>query len=94
MYKSSFKYPLAYLYFLFALFFQQIPERFLSTAIPSCTLIIELDEQGNIIRSLHDPDGERFSRISEVEEDAGHLYIGSFCVPYIGKVNTYKKPGL
>ncbi|KAK2150923.1 hypothetical protein LSH36_382g01005 [Paralvinella palmiformis] len=72
----------------------KIPERFLSTAISSCTLIIELDEQGNIIRSLHDPDGERFSRISEVEEHAGHLYIGSFCVPYIGKVNTYKKPGL
>ena len=60
--------------------------------MPQCGMIIELNKDGDIIRSLQDLNGERLQFMSEVEDHHGELYIGSFMSPYIGKVNTYKKP--
>ena len=55
-----------------------------------CGIIFEVDKHGEIVRALMDPKGEKLSFISEVEDDAGILYIGSFREPYIGKLDTFK----
>ncbi|KAI6230949.1 Adipocyte plasma membrane-associated protein [Aphelenchoides besseyi] len=66
-----------------------VPERFLRFAInliaPSYGLAIELDLNGTIVRSYHDPDG-RISDISQVSEHNGFLYLGSFHGDFIAKV--------
>ena len=40
-------------------------------------LILELDEYGAILRSLHDPEGDNFPFITSVQEANGNLYLGS-----------------
>lgn len=40
-------------------------------------LILEVDEQGKIVRSLHDPDGRRVRGITSVERSGDKLYLGS-----------------
>ncbi len=52
-------------------------------------LIVELDKNGQILRSLHDPTGQVIPSVSVVEDDAGTLYLGSYYSPFIGKV--YRK---
>ncbi|MBA57245.1 MAG: gluconolactonase [Pseudomonadales bacterium] len=47
-------------------------------------LILELDEQGNILRSLHDPEGDNFPIITSVQESHGKLYLGSLTSSGIG----------
>ena len=71
----------------------QIPARFLisAMAVSDCSLIIEMDEVGNVIRNLRDGNGKRLLRISEVEDDGVSLYIGSYFAPFVGRVNTHKK---
>ena len=49
-------------------------------------LLLELNDKGQIIRSLHDPTGKVIPGISEVHDDGGILYIGSLYAPYIGKL--------
>ncbi|AUM11385.1 SMP-30/gluconolactonase/LRE family protein [Ketobacter alkanivorans] len=39
--------------------------------------ILELDEQGNVLRSLHDPEGDHFSFVTSIQENAGTLYLGT-----------------
>ncbi|KAI6209107.1 Adipocyte plasma membrane-associated protein [Aphelenchoides besseyi] len=66
-----------------------VPERFLRFAInlisPSYGLAIELDLNGTIVRSYHDPDG-RINDISQISDHNGFLYLGSFHGDYIAKV--------
>lgn len=40
-------------------------------------LVLALDEQGNIVRSLHDPTGELVKEVTSAEEHDGYLYLGS-----------------
>jgi sugar lactone lactonase YvrE len=47
-------------------------------------LILEVDEQGRVIRSLHDPGGRRVSFITSVQERGGTLYLGSLTGQGIG----------
>jgi len=47
--------------------------------------ILELDEAGNIVTSLHDPDGTNLREITSVEEHGGYLYIGSLSNDRIGR---------
>ena len=61
----------------------------MKAAIP-CGLILEINKNGHIVRSLMDLDAEKFGFISEVEDDAGVLYLGSFIKPYIGRVDTHR----
>ena len=49
-------------------------------------MLLELDGQGNIVRALMDLDGVKVRFPSEVEEDAGTLYVASFCEPYLVRV--------
>ena len=54
-------------------------------------LLIELNEDGAITRSLHDPTGEVIPSVSEVEDDYGTLYLGSYYSSFIGKVELPKR---
>ena len=54
------------------------------TLIPRYGLVLELGENGDIVRSLHDPLGTLFPSVSEVREANGHLFIASPHRNYIG----------
>ena len=49
--------------------------------------ILGLDEEGNIVTSLHDPSGVYLKEITSVEEHDGSLYIGSLGNDRIGRFN-------
>lgn len=54
---------------------------------PSYGLILELDRNGRITRSFHDPAGSVVpGHISEVYDDGGLLYLGSYQSPFLGKL--------
>ncbi|XP_033127979.1 adipocyte plasma membrane-associated protein-like [Anneissia japonica] len=55
--------------------------------LPKYGLIIEVDQNGEIIQSLHDPTGEVISSVSEVLDTGKELYLGSFGGPFIGRLN-------
>jgi len=52
-------------------------------------LILALNEQGEIIQSLHDPSGKYLKEITSAREYGGYLYLGSLHNDRIGK---YKLP--
>jgi hypothetical protein len=52
-------------------------------------LVLELDEAGNIVRSLHDQTGEHLKEITSAREFGGYLYLGGLHNDRIGK---YKLP--
>ena len=47
---------------------------------------MELNENGQIIRSLHDPTGSIIPDVSEVHDEGGALWLGSFRSNFIGKL--------
>jgi sugar lactone lactonase YvrE len=49
-------------------------------------LVLELDSDGQIIRSLHDPGGEHVSVITSVHEEAGQLYFGTLLNHWIARM--------
>ena len=49
-------------------------------------MLLELDGRGNIVRALMDLDGENVRYPSEVTEDAGTLYVGSFIEPHLVRI--------
>ena len=55
--------------------------------IPKYGLLIEIDNEGNILRSFHDPTGKVVPSVSEVEEHDGILYMGSYYLPYISTLD-------
>lgn len=55
--------------------------------VPRYSLVLELSDSGAFRRSLHDPDGQVASYISEVHEHDGHLYLGSFRAPFLCRLN-------
>lgn len=50
-------------------------------------MAVELDSQGKILRTLHDPSGDTIGSVSEVEDVNGVLYFGSYHAPYLGKLD-------
>ena len=54
--------------------------------VPKYGMIIELDAQGNIISSMHDQTASTFPAVSEVQEKDGVLYIGSYFLPFLGRL--------
>ncbi len=50
-------------------------------------LVIELDENGKVLRSLHDPSGEHFATVTSAEEVNGTLYLGTLHAPRIGRLS-------
>ena len=53
-------------------------------------LVLALDEQGRIVRSLHDPSGEKLRIITSAVEHGDYLYIGSLHEKKIGKLRLGK----
>ncbi len=49
-------------------------------------LAIELGAEGQPLRSLHDPDGDRFATITSVEEVDGTLYLGTLLGTHLGRL--------
>lgn len=54
--------------------------------LPKYGLIVEVNEEGQVIRSLHDPTGEVIPAVSEVEDKEGVLYLGSYNLPFMGRL--------
>ena len=50
-------------------------------------MILELDQQGKILQSLHDPTGEMVSSATSVLDTGDALYIGSAEKDYIVKIH-------
>ncbi|VDP90339.1 unnamed protein product [Echinostoma caproni] len=48
------------------------------------SMLLRVDEEGRTIEVWHDPKN-RVSNVAEVCEADGHLYTGSYYLPYIGK---------
>ena len=72
------------------LYFQLLSQETLMTlGVSSYGLVVELDSQGQIIRSLHDPHGSSIPSVSSVIEDPfsdGTLLLGSYDAKFIGYV--------
>ena len=51
-------------------------------------MVLEVDWEGNIVRSFHDPTGTVVREASEVvERPEGKIWIGSFQAPYIAEAD-------
>lgn len=71
---------------IFKVFSQDVLLKF----VPRYSLVVELHESGTCVRSLHDPHAAVAAYVSEAHEHAGHLYLGSFRSPYLGKLDLSK----
>jgi sugar lactone lactonase YvrE len=49
-------------------------------------LVLEIDETGRIVRSLHDPGGRRVFHLTSARERDGQLYLGNLDQRWIGRV--------
>ena len=54
---------------------------------PKYGLVVEYNDKGEIVRSLHDPTGKTIPSVSEVHDEDGILYLGSYNQPYLGKLD-------
>ncbi|XP_006755306.1 PREDICTED: adipocyte plasma membrane-associated protein isoform X1 [Myotis davidii] len=68
---------------IFKLFSQETVMKF----VPRYSLALELSSSGTIQRSLHDPDGQVATYISEAHEHDGYLYLGSFRSPFLCRLS-------
>jgi len=50
-------------------------------------LILELNENGQVVRSLHDPNGSTISDVSEIHDEGDALWFGSYKSNFIGKLD-------
>lgn len=48
--------------------------------------MLALDEEGRILRSLHDPSGEHLRMITSAKPHGGHLYLGSLDNDRLGRL--------
>lgn len=54
--------------------------------LPKYGLVVQLNEHGDIVRSLHDPSGKVISHVSEVEDTGPILYLGSYNLPFLSEL--------
>ena len=50
-------------------------------------MVVRIDEFGNVIESLHDPNGTNVTSSSETLEVGSSLYLGNYYLPFVVKVN-------
>ena len=48
--------------------------------------VLGIDENGNVIHNLQDPDPESYSPITSVEEEDGVLLLGSLNYPGLARI--------
>lgn len=63
-----------------------VPQEWIAKLVPRYGLVIELSEEGNLKSSLHDAGGVVISEVSEVHDENGILYLGSYKAPYLGRL--------
>ncbi|MBT8420433.1 MAG: SMP-30/gluconolactonase/LRE family protein [Gammaproteobacteria bacterium] len=63
----------------------KLPE-FLLPKPQSYGLVLALNEQGGIVRSLHDADGTHVKEITSVQEHDGYLYLGNLSQDWVGRL--------
>ncbi|XP_067900620.1 adipocyte plasma membrane-associated protein [Heterodontus francisci] len=68
---------------IFKLFSQETTMKF----VPKYGLVLELNEDGSIRRSFHDPHGVVVPVVSEADEHDGYLYLSSYCSPFLCRLN-------
>ncbi|XP_071511647.1 adipocyte plasma membrane-associated protein-like [Diadema antillarum] len=56
--------------------------------MPQYGLIIELNQEGEIVQSLHDPTGNVVQSVSEVLDTGSALYLGSYHAPHLLKLDV------
>ncbi|KAL8624398.1 hypothetical protein ACOMHN_012798 [Nucella lapillus] len=59
---------------------------------PNFGIVVELDGDGKVIRSLQDPGGNKYKSVSEVAEENGLLFIASKKKNFIGIINLNSLP--
>ncbi len=64
----------------------------LSSQVEPYGLVLALDHHGEILRSLHDPGGERVRQVTSVEAAGGHLYLGSLESDAIARLAMVSSP--
>ena len=52
--------------------------------MPKHALVIEVDNTGTIVSSLHDPGAKQIGAVSELFQVNETLYIGHYQSPYLG----------
>ncbi|KAI6207192.1 Adipocyte plasma membrane-associated protein [Aphelenchoides fujianensis] len=71
-----------------------LPEKYLGQIFAlvksSYGLVLEMDTNGKIIGSYHDPEGQVIADVSQVSDDKDHLYLGSFHSNFIAQVPKKK----
>jgi sugar lactone lactonase YvrE len=63
----------------------RLPKALLPKPVPY-GLVVELDENGVVLRSLHDTTGTHFATITSAEEVDGGLYLGTLHAARIGRL--------
>lgn len=58
-----------------------------SVTKPKNSLVVELNENGQITRSLHDPTGSIVPDASEIHDEGDALWLGSYHSKFIGKLD-------
>ena len=53
------------------------------------TMLLLVDEEGRVIKSLHDPSGKVMGGISEALELNNELIVGSFMAPFVAKITLH-----
>ncbi|XP_060687712.1 adipocyte plasma membrane-associated protein isoform X1 [Hemiscyllium ocellatum] len=71
---------------IFKLFSQEMTMKF----VPKYGLVLELNEDGSINRSFHDPHGVVVPAVSEADEHDGYLYLGSYYSPFLCRLDLNK----
>ncbi|KAI6229855.1 Adipocyte plasma membrane-associated protein [Aphelenchoides fujianensis] len=71
-----------------------LPEKYLGQIFAlvksSYGLVLEMDTNGKIVGSYHDPEGQVIADVSQVSDDKDHLYLGSFHSNFIAQVPKKK----
>jgi hypothetical protein len=67
---------------------QVLPISWMLKLAPKKGVIVELDKSGEVVRVYEDTTGQHFYAISEVADDAGILYLGSYGAHGLVKMDT------
>ncbi|VDM94474.1 unnamed protein product [Onchocerca ochengi] len=69
---------------------QLVPDRYwqwlVSKFVKKHALILQLNEEGQIIASAHDPTGQVIEAVSQVTETDEYLYLGYYRAPFIARL--------
>jgi Strictosidine synthase len=67
-----------------------LPMKYVENLIPTCGLVIVIDEDGQVVESLYDREGTKMKMISEAQRHpiTGDLLMGSHSNPFLGKLSA------